>query len=91
MSMARSDISPTVYSVLQHFQSSITHLWKELGFSMRKKLLAEERNFTVENVQHYMILPHNSCIMVNDSTVKYCVLRLFLIFIRFDLGFNTEI
>ena len=91
MSMARSDIYPTVYSVFQHFLSSITHLWKELSFSMRKKFLAEERNFTVENVLHYMILPHNSCIMVNDIRVECCVLRLFLIFIRFNLGFNTEI
>ena len=36
MSMARSDIYPTVYSVLQHFWSSIAHMWKELSFSMMK-------------------------------------------------------
>ena len=59
MSMARSDISPAVYSLLQHSQPTSASV--ERSFSMLKKLLAKDRNFSVQNVKHYMILHYNSC------------------------------
>jgi len=54
----RQDISSAVFSFLQNSQS--TTAVAERSFSMLKKLLAKDRNFKAENVQHYMILHFNS-------------------------------
>ena len=54
MNMERQGISPAVYHMLQN--SQLTSAYVERSFSMLKKLLAEDRNFKVENVRHYMIL-----------------------------------
>ena len=54
-----SNISPAVCSLLYHSQP--TTAFVERSFSMLRKLLAEDRNFKVENVKQYMILHINSC------------------------------
>ena len=56
--MERQDISPAVYHMLQTFQPTSAPV--ERSFSMLKKLLANDRNFKVENVRHYMILHFNA-------------------------------
>ena len=56
--MERQDISPAVYHMLQNFQ--LTSASVERSFFMLKKLLANDRNFKVENVRHYMILHFNA-------------------------------
>ena len=58
LNMERQDISPAVYSLLQNSQPTTTSI--ERTISMLKKLLAKDRNFQAENVQHYMILHFNS-------------------------------
>ena len=58
INMERQDASPAVYSLPQNSQP-ITASVKR-SFPMLKKLLAKDRNFKVENVQHYMILHFNS-------------------------------
>ena len=52
------DISPAVYHMLQNSQPTSASV--ERSFSMLKKLLAKDRNFTAKNVQHYMILHFNA-------------------------------
>ena len=54
INMKRHDISPAVYHMLQNSQPTSASV--ERSFFMLKKLLAKDRNFKVENVQHYMIL-----------------------------------
>ena len=56
--MERQDISPAVYHMLQNSQPTSASV--ERSFAMFKKLLAKGRNFTVENVRHYMILHFNA-------------------------------
>jgi len=56
--MERQDISPAVYNLLRNSQPTTASV--ERSFSMLKKLLAEDRNFKAENVQHYMVLHINS-------------------------------
>ena len=56
INMERQDISPAVYHMLQNSQP--TSAFVERSFSMLKKLLAKNRNFKIENVQHYMILTY---------------------------------
>ena len=56
--MEKQDISPDVYHMLQIFQRTSASV--ERSFSILKKLLAKDRNFKVENVQHYMILHFNA-------------------------------
>ena len=55
--MEKQDISPAVYHMLQNSQPISASV--ERSFSMLKKLLAKDRNFKVENMQHYMILHLN--------------------------------
>ena len=57
INMERQDILPAVYYMLQNFQPTSASV--ERSLSMLKKLLAEDRNFKVENVRHYMISPDN--------------------------------
>ena len=60
MPLAISDISPAVYSLFQHSQSTSASV--EKSFFMIKKLLAKDRNNSVKNVNHCnMILHCNSC------------------------------
>ena len=49
---------PAVYHILQNSQPTSASV--ERSFSILKKLLAKDRNFKVENVQHYMILHFNA-------------------------------
>ena len=58
LNMKRQDISPALYHMLQNSQPRSTSV--ERSFSMLKKLLAKDRKFKVENVQHYMILHFNA-------------------------------
>ena len=58
INMERQDISPAVHHVLQNSQPMFASV--EKSFSMLKKLLAKDRNFKIENVQHYMILHFNA-------------------------------
>ena len=58
INMARQDISPAVYHMLQNSQPTSASV--ERSFSMLKKLLAKDRNFKVDNVRHYMILHFNA-------------------------------
>ena len=48
INMERQDISPAMYHMLQNSQPTSASV--ERSFSMLKKLLAEDRNFKVENV-----------------------------------------
>ena len=56
--MEKQDISPAVYHMLQNSQPTSASV--ERNFSTLKKLLAEDRNFKVEKVQHCMILHFNA-------------------------------
>ena len=47
MNMERSDISPAVYSLLQHSQHTTASVE---SFSMLRKLLAKNKNVKVENI-----------------------------------------
>ena len=58
INMERQVISPAVNHMLQNSQP--TSAFVERSFSMLKKLLAKNRNFKLENVQHYMILHFNA-------------------------------
>ena len=51
--MERPDISPAVYSLLQHFQPTTASV--KTSFSMLQKLLAMDRKFKVKNVKQCMI------------------------------------
>ena len=51
-------MSPAVHSLFQNSQPATASA--DRSFSMLKKLLAKDRNFKAENVQHYMILHFNS-------------------------------
>ena len=55
--MERQDISPAVYHMLQNSQPTFASV--ERSFTMLKKLLVKDRNFKVENEQHYMTLHFN--------------------------------
>ena len=59
MSLERLDISPTVYSLLQHCQPTSASVKR--NFSMLQKLLDKDRNFWIENVKYYLILHFNTC------------------------------
>ena len=59
MSIARLDTSSVVYSLLQHSRSTSASV--ERSFFMVKKLLAENRSMSVENVKRYMTLHYDSC------------------------------
>ena len=54
----RQDISPAVYDMLQNSQPTFASV--ERNFSVLIKMLAENRNFKVENVRHYVILHFNA-------------------------------
>ena len=56
--MEKQDILSAVYHMLQNSQPTSASV--EKSFSMLKKLLAKDRNFKVENVQHYMLLHFNA-------------------------------
>ena len=58
INMERQDISPAVCHMLQNSQPQSVS--KARSFSLLKKLLAKNRNITVENVRHYMILQFNA-------------------------------
>ena len=51
INMEKQDNSPVVYYMLKNSQPTTASV--EKVFSMLKKLLAKDRNFKVENVQHY--------------------------------------
>ena len=57
--LERSDISPTVYSLLQHCQPISASVKR--SFSMLRKILNKERNFWIENVKYHLILHFNAC------------------------------
>ena len=57
INMERQDISPVVHHMLQNSQPTSASV--ERSISMLNKLLAKNRNFKAENVQHYMILHFN--------------------------------
>ena len=57
MAMNRPEISPTVYGLLQDCQPTTASV--ERSFSMLNKLLAKDRNFLPENVQHYICVHYN--------------------------------
>ena len=78
-----------IHCLRQHSQSTSASV--ERSFSMMKKLLAKDRNYSVANVIHYIILHYNFLHVVNGCRVECCVFRVFLIFIRFNFCFNTEI
>ena len=59
INMERQDISPAVYHMLQNSQPTSA---SAESFSMLKKLMATDRNFKVDNVQHCMILHFNAFI-----------------------------
>ena len=54
INMERQDISLAVYHMLQNSQPTSASV--ERSFFMLKKLLTKDRNFKVENTQHYMSL-----------------------------------
>ena len=56
--MAKQDISPAVYHMLENSWPTSASVGK--SFFMLKKLLAKDKNFKVENVQHYMFLHFNA-------------------------------
>ena len=58
INMERQDISPAVYHMLQNSQPTSASV--ERSFTMLKKLLANDKNFKVKNVRHYMILRFNA-------------------------------
>ena len=58
INMERQDISPAVYDMLQNSQPISASV--ERSFSVLKKLLAQDRNFKVEIVRHYMIFHFNA-------------------------------
>ena len=58
INMERQDISSAEYHMLQNSQPTSASVKR--SFTMLKKLLAKEKNFKVENVQHYMILDFNA-------------------------------
>ena len=60
INMERQDISLAVYHMLQNSQP--TSASAERSFFVLKKLLAKDKNFKVENTQHYMILHFNASI-----------------------------
>ena len=77
INMEKQDVLPVVYHMLQNSQSTSASV--ERSISMLKELLPKDRNFKVENVQHYMILHFK--IMSQDLTYfaiaialcsKYC-------------------
>ena len=51
INMEKQNISPAVYHMLQNSQPTSASV--ERSFSMLKKLLAKNRNFKAESVQHY--------------------------------------
>ena len=59
ISMAKQDISPAVYHMHQNSQPTSICFCRKKFFHV-EKLLAKDRNFKVENVQHYMILHFNA-------------------------------
>ena len=74
INMERQDISPAGYHLLQNSQPTSASVQRR--FSMLIKLLANNRNFKVENVRHYMILHFNKnsrskviLIMFNKDTI----------------------
>ena len=58
INVERRDISPAMYHM--HQNSQPTSAFVERSFSMLKKLLAKDRKFKFENVQHYTILHFNA-------------------------------
>jgi len=58
MKMERNDVSPHLYALLQ--ESQPTSAAVERSFFMLKKILRDNRNFDVENVQYYALLNFNS-------------------------------
>ena len=58
MNMARDDISPDQFVLLQNCQATTSDV--ERSFSMLKKILASDRQFSSENVAKYLILYFNS-------------------------------
>jgi len=83
MSVKRSDISPAVYSLLQHCQP--TSVSVERSFSMLRKILAKDEGFAIENLKYYVILHFNDCI------VSCCIFRIFLLSVQSGVCCNTEI
>ena len=59
MSLEKSDISPTVYSLIQYYQPTSASMQR--SFSMLQKLLDKDRNFPIENIKYYLILHFNAC------------------------------
>lgn len=60
MALTRSEISPTLYGMLQHCQPSSSAV--ERSFSKLNKLLAKDRIFKIENVRKYIILYVNNTV-----------------------------
>lgn len=64
VNMGRTDISPTMYGLLQKCQPSSTSV--ERSFSMLSKLLAKDRNFKPENVKKHLMV-HYNCVSRSSS------------------------
>ena len=58
MEARRDDISPATYGRLQLCQATSASV--ERSFSMLRKILAKDRQFSAENVKKYVILHYNS-------------------------------
>lgn len=56
--LRRTDISPTLYGYLQQCQA--TSVCVERSFSILKKLLAKDRNFSSDNVEKYLMMLFNA-------------------------------
>jgi len=77
MSVERSDISPAVYSLLQHCQPTSASVKR--SFSMLRKILAKDRSFAIENLKYYVILHFNACVWWMYCIVSCCIFRIFLL------------
>ena len=56
--LSRKDVAPSLYASLQ--QCTATSVNVERSFSILKKLLAKDRNFSDDNVEKYLIKLYNS-------------------------------
>ena len=89
INMERQDISPVVYHMPQNSQPTSASIAR--SFSMLKKLLAKDRNFKVENVQHKEKLKKFCLLMdsLQNSLVQESLQTHFLRFPTFFLSFHN--
>ena len=68
MTVTRQDISPAEYCLLQRCQLTTTSVGK--SFSMLRKLLAKDGNFTADNLNHYIVVHFKSFRQYNEVEGK---------------------